>query len=137
LKTLIPSGRHLSGEGSSEKEVPRWCWAHLTAESPPGAGLHLVARLDKLLGIRATIDDGPAFKSRRRGLMLGGVMVSLAETTLAGGDFLCGLDHQRIDTAGLRLRAVPDVPASAIVIGRASVSARRHVFSWSRPTRSS
>ncbi|MHB8290694.1 MAG: hypothetical protein ACYDEY_16010, partial [Acidimicrobiales bacterium] len=75
----------------------------------PRAGLHLAAKLDKLLGITTTIDDsGPLFKSRRRGLMLGGVMVSLAETMLAGGDFLCDLDHQREDTAGLRLRAVPD-----------------------------
>ncbi len=44
-------------------------------------------------------------------------MVSLAETMLAGGDFLCDLDHQREDVAGLRLRAVPDVPASTTVIG--------------------
>jgi len=84
----------------------------------PRAGLHLVAKLDKLLGITATIDDaGPPFKQRKRGLMLGGVMVSLAETMLAGGDFLCDLDHQREDTAGLRLRAVANVPASTTVIG--------------------
>ena len=84
----------------------------------PRAGLHLVAKLDKLLGITATIDTaGPPFKQRRRGLMLGGVMVSLAETMLAGGDFLCDLDHQREDAAGLRLRAVPNVPASTTVIG--------------------
>jgi len=96
----------------------------------PRAGLHLVAKLDKLLGIRATIDDGPAFKRRRRGLMLGGVMVSLAEMMLAGGDFLCDLDHQRMDTAGLRLRAVPDVPASTTVIGlgkRFGTKTRVHV----------
>jgi hypothetical protein len=84
----------------------------------PRAGLHLVAKLDKLLGITAAIDDGgPVFKQRKRGLMLGGVLVSLAEMMLAGGDFLCDLDHQREDTAGLRLRAVPDVPASTTVIG--------------------
>ncbi len=84
----------------------------------PRGGLHLVAKLDQLLGITATIDNGDlAFKQRRRGLMLGGVMVSLAETMLAGGDFLCDLDHQREDVAGLRLRAVPDVPASTTVIG--------------------
>ena len=84
----------------------------------PRAGLHLVAKLDKVLGITAAIDDGgPRFKQRKRGLMLGGVMVSLAETMLAGGDFLCDLDHQREDTSGRRLRAVPDVPASTTVIG--------------------
>ena len=97
----------------------------------PRAGLHLVAKLDKLLEITATIDDGgPRFKQRKRGLMLGGVMVSLAETMLAGGDFLCDLDHQRDDTAGLRLRAVPDVPASTTVIGlgkRFDEQTRAHV----------
>jgi len=97
----------------------------------PRAGLHLVAKLDKLLGITATIDDAlPSFKQRKRGLMLGGVPVSLAETMLAGGDFLCDLDHQRDDTAGLRLRAVPDVPASTTVIGlgkRFDEQARAHV----------
>jgi len=51
----------------------------------PRAGLHLVAKLDQLLGITDTIDaGGPSFKQRKRGLMLGGVMVSLAETMLAG-----------------------------------------------------
>jgi hypothetical protein len=97
----------------------------------PRGGLHLVAKLDKLLGITATIDSGDlSFKQRRRGLMLGGVMVSLAETMLAGGDFLCDLDHQREDAAGLRLRAVPDVPASTTVIGlgqRFDERARAHV----------
>jgi hypothetical protein len=97
----------------------------------PRAGLHLVAKLDKLLGITATIDDaGPPFKQRKRGLMLGGVMVSLAETMLAGGDFLCDLDHQRDDTAGLRLRAVANVPASTTVIAlgkRFDEQTRTHV----------
>lgn len=83
----------------------------------PRAGLHLVAKLDQLLGIRAAIDNAaPPIKERRRGVMLGGMILSLAETMLAGGDFLCDLDHQRDDTAGLRLRAVPDVPASTTVI---------------------
>jgi hypothetical protein len=88
------------------------------ARITPRAGLHLVAKLNALMGISATIDaDGPGFKKRRRGLMLGGVLVSLAETMLAGGDYLVDLDHQRTDTAGLELRAVSDVPASTTVIG--------------------
>ena len=45
------------------------------------------------------------------------MVVSLAETMLAGGDFLADLDHQRKDAAGLALRAVPEVPASTTVIG--------------------
>ena len=52
----------------------------------PRAGLHLVAKLNELLGITANIDaGGPSFKRRKRGLMLGGVMVALAETMLAVG----------------------------------------------------
>jgi hypothetical protein len=84
----------------------------------PRAGLYLVAKLDELLGITQTIDsESPSFKKRRRGLVLGGLMIALAETMLAGGDFLCDLDHQRNDRAGLELRAVPSVPASTTVIG--------------------
>jgi len=97
----------------------------------PRAGLHLVAKLDKLLGITPAIDDnGLPFKQRKRGLMLGGVMVSLAETMLAGGDFLCDLDHQRQDRVGLQLRAVPSVPASTTVIAlgrRFDEQTRAHV----------
>ena len=97
----------------------------------PRAGLHLVAKLDKLLGITATIDGaGPPFKRRQRGLMLGGVMMALAETMLAGGDFLSDLDHQRKDQVGLQLRAVPNLPASTTVIGlgkRFDELARAHV----------
>ena len=84
----------------------------------PRAGLHLVSKLDKLSGISRAIDAaGAAIKSRRRGLSLGELMVSLAETVLAGGDFFIDLDHQREDTAGLALRAVPGVPASTTAIG--------------------
>lgn len=46
-------------------------------------------------------------------------MLAMAETMLAGGDFMIDLDHQRGDTAGARLRAVPEIPASATFIGRA------------------
>lgn len=97
----------------------------------PRAGLHLVAKLDDFLGIRASIDAGGLrFKRRRRGLLLGGVLVALAETMLAGGDFLCDLDHQRADARGRALRAVPEMPASTTVIGlgkRFGAVARRHV----------
>ncbi len=46
-------------------------------------------------------------------------MLSMAETMLAGGDFMVDLDHQRGDLAGAPLRAVPEIPASATFIGRA------------------
>jgi hypothetical protein len=84
----------------------------------PRAGLQLVAKLNQLLGITAMIDAGaPPIKKRRRGLLLGGLMLAMAETMLAGGDFMCDLDNQRKDAAGLALRAVPDVPASTTFIG--------------------
>jgi len=78
----------------------------------------LVATLDELLGMSRTIDAAsPRIKKRRRGLGMGKLVASLAETVLSGGDFLADLDHQRKDAAGLRLRAVPDVPTSTTVIG--------------------
>ena len=84
----------------------------------PRAGLHLVATLDALLSISRTISQmAPSVKQRKRGLALGEVVVSLAETMLSGGDFLVDLDYQRNDAAGLALRAVPEVPASTTVIG--------------------
>lgn len=84
----------------------------------PRAGLHLVAKLDSLLSITGTIDaSGPPIKARRRGLGLGSLLLAMAEMMLAGGDFLCDLDHQRKDSAGGDLRAVPQVPASTTVIG--------------------
>jgi len=84
----------------------------------PRAGLYLVAKVNRLLGITSTIDEvAPAVKQRRRGLGLGSIVVSLAETMLGGGDFLIDLDHQRNDTVGISLRAVPEVPASTTVIG--------------------
>ncbi len=46
-------------------------------------------------------------------------MLSMAETMLAGGDFMVDLDHQRGDLAGAPLRAVPEIPASVTFIGRA------------------
>jgi hypothetical protein len=46
----------------------------------PRAGLHLVAKLDRLLSIGRTISQtAPSVKRRRRGLSLGEVVVSLAE----------------------------------------------------------
>lgn len=84
----------------------------------PRAGLHLVKKLDELLGIRTAIDESSQpFKSRRRGLGLGSLVVSVAETMLSGGDFMIDLDHQRADKVGARLRAVPEIPASTTLIG--------------------
>jgi hypothetical protein len=79
----------------------------------PTAGVVLVAEVDRVLGVAATIDAavGP-IKSRRQGHGAGGLLLSLAEMMLTGGDFLADLDVRRADEAAAVLRAVPDPPAS-------------------------
>lgn len=86
----------------------------------PAAGVILVAELDRVLGVINTIDVhvGP-IKVRRQGLSAGQLVVSMAETMLAGGDFMVDLDHARDDVAGAVLRAVPQPPASPTFIGLA------------------
>ena len=91
----------------------------------PRGGLRLVAEIDRILGVTATVDArvGPT-TARRRGLSAGELVLSMSETMLAGGDFMIDLEHQRGDVAGAPLRAVPEIPASATFIGRASASRR-------------
>ena len=86
----------------------------------PRAGLRLVAEVDRILGVSATVDRhvGPT-TARCRGLSAGQLVLAMAETMLAGGDFMIDLDYQRGDVAGAPLRAVPEIPASATFIGRA------------------
>ena len=88
----------------------------LRADDPtltPAAGLAAVAEAVRALGLVEAIDAyvGP-IKARDRGLSAGELVVALAECLLAGGDFLCDLDHARADAAGAGLRAVPQPPAS-------------------------
>ncbi len=68
----------------------------------------------------ATVDRyvGPT-TTRRRGLSVGKLVLSVAEMMLAGGDFMVDLDTQRGDLAGAPLRAVPEIPASTTFLGRA------------------
>ena len=65
------------------------------------AGIHLVAEFDRVLTISSTLDShiGPV-KTRGRGLSAGETVLSVAETMLFGGDFMCDLDFQRVDCAG-------------------------------------
>lgn len=84
------------------------------------AGLALIAEVDRVLGVAATIDAHVGrIKARRQGLSAGEVVLSMAETMLGGGDFMVDLDYQRTDDAGRRLRAVPEVPASTTFAGLA------------------
>jgi len=99
---------------------PRVTLGAADASLTPRAGLRLVAEIDRILGVTATVDArvGPT-TARRRGLSAGKLVLAMAETMLAGGDFMIDLDHQRADVAGGPLRAVPEIPASATFIGRA------------------
>jgi len=86
----------------------------------PAAGLMLVAEVDRILGVASTIDDWVGrIKQRKRGVTAGQLVVSMAESMLAGGDFMCDLDTLRADTAGAVLRAVPDAPAPTTFIALA------------------
>lgn len=77
----------------------------------PRAGLRLVAEVDRILEVTATIDARVgSTTARRRGLSAGKLVLSMAETMLAGGDFMVDLDHQRGDLAGAPLRALPEIP---------------------------
>lgn len=81
-------------------------------------GLVLVAEVDRVLGVVEAIDAavGP-IKKRRQGHGAGGVLLSLAESILADGDFLCDVDIMRADVAGAAVRAVSAPPASTTIIG--------------------
>lgn len=83
----------------------------------PAAGLALVAELDRILRIAETVDEevGP-IKTRAQGHGAGGLLLSMAECMLAGGDFMCDLDERRADVAGAELRAVADPPAPTTFI---------------------
>jgi hypothetical protein len=101
----------------------RRCQPPVTLGAPdptltPRAGLCLVAEVDRVLGVAATLDCHIGqLKARRRGLSAGELVLSMAETMLAGGDFMCDLDFQREDVAGAPLRAVPQIPAATTFIG--------------------
>jgi hypothetical protein len=77
------------------------------------AGLVVVAEAVRALGVVATVDHqvGP-IKRRRRGLGPGQLLVGLAETLLAGGDFLVDLDYQRADRVGRLLRSLAPPPST-------------------------
>ena len=75
-------------------------------------GLGLVAEADRVLGVISVLDGEVGWlKKRRRGLSAGEVIVSMAESMLADGDFMCDLDALRADRAGSALRAVAAPPA--------------------------
>ena len=91
---------------------------HCGADDPTltgHAGLLLVRDLNSKLQLVARLDSAiervRRFKQRRRGLSGGQLLVSLAESMLAGGSQLAHLDSLREDEAGRVLPAVAQVPA--------------------------
>ena len=85
-------------------------------DDPTGhAGLlltgELVRRLEVVETIEEAVDRVRPFKQRGRGLNAGELMVSLAETVMAGGDHLVHLDQLRGEPAGAELWAVAAAPA--------------------------
>jgi len=86
------------------------------------AGLLLVAEVDRVLGVTEAFETSVGWlKQRRRGLGIGEVLLSAAESMLADGEFMCDLDHLRADRAGAALGAVPEAPAPstfALAAGR-------------------
>lgn len=83
------------------------------------AGLVTVAELDRVLAIVATIDEqvGSLYRGRARHTpySAGRLVMGMVESQLAGGDFICDIDHRRADSAGAELRAVGHPPASTTV----------------------
>jgi len=77
------------------------------------AGLVVVAEAVRALGVVTAIDrEVGSIKRRRRGLGPGELLVGLAETLLAGGDFLVDLDYQRADRTGTLLRSLAPPPST-------------------------
>lgn len=70
----------------------------------------LIRRLGLMVGIDRAVERVRPFKRRCRGRSAGELLVSLAESMMAGGTHLAHLDVLRQDTAGAGLRAVAPVP---------------------------
>jgi len=85
----------------------------------PFAGLAVTGELARSVRLVELIDAEiaaetrvPALKRRRRGVSPGGLIVSLAETQLVGGDCFDDSEVLRADAAGASLRAVAQVPSA-------------------------
>ena len=79
-------------------------------------GLGLVEVRDR------AIDGVPPFTQRRAGVSAGELIVSMAESRLAGGDAVNDLEDLHADQAGAKLRAVAAVPAASRAAQLASAS---------------
>lgn len=85
----------------------------------PAASLISVAELDRVIAMTDVIsrEVGSLYRpeARWQPYSAGEVVMSVVESQLAGGDFLCDIDYRRADDAGSALRAVARPPASTTV----------------------
>lgn len=83
------------------------------------AGVLAISELEDILGVVDALDAGIGpVKKRNRGASAGEVVVAIAQSQLAGGDFLSGLDRHRRDPAAQALSGVR-VPAATTAGGLA------------------
>ncbi len=118
---------------ASAQRPPLRIVADETTLTPYGGGA-VVGELCRRLGLVAGLDRAMAgaggvrpFKQRRRGASGGELLVSLAESLLAGGDAFNDLEDLRADVAGAELRAVPAVPAASTAMQLARRFRRTHL----------
>ena len=84
---------------------------HLTGFAGLLLSGELIRRTRLVAGIDGAVEGVRAFKERHRGRSAGELLVSLAETMMAGGNHLAHLEVLRQDAAGAGLRAVAETPA--------------------------
>lgn len=100
----------------------------------PHAGLELSGELVRRLGLVGRVDAavegvrwrGPV-KQRKRGLGVGELVVSVAESMMCGAECWDDLEELRADTASRDLRAVAAAPASSTARQRAATFRRSHL----------
>lgn len=105
----------------------------------PYAGLVVVGALARSLGLVEEIDRelrgvarAKPVKRRRRGRSPGELLVSLAESQLAGGEFFADLDELRADRAGAPLRTVAETPSAPTALQLAKLFRRSHLQALER-----
>lgn len=100
--------------------LPRVTLGEADPNLTPRARLRLVAELDRVLGVAPELDrEIGETRVRRRRLSSERLLLSRAETTLAGWNSMVEVDSPRADGAGRPLRPVAEIPASSTFIGRA------------------